>query len=91
MHMRMHMRMHERTRTHATSSLLTYTCFDFPPQDMLERMQKEYAAVSENCRQLERANAAMELQLERAKAQGAISSIAGASSSVSGLPAGVPY
>ena len=38
-------------------------------QEMLDRMQKEYASVSETCRQLERANAAMELQLERAKAQ----------------------
>jgi hypothetical protein len=37
---------------------------------MLDRMQKEYADVSETCRQLERSNAAMELQLERAKACG---------------------
>lgn len=40
-------------------------------QSMLDRLQKEYAGVAENCRQLERANAAMELQLERAKASGA--------------------
>lgn len=37
-------------------------------QDLLDRMQQEYAAVAENGRQLERANAAMEVHLERSKA-----------------------
>lgn len=53
-------------------------------QGMLDRLQKEYGAVAENCRQLERANAAMELQLERAKASGAIGRPAAG-------PTGAPY
>jgi len=53
-------------------------------QEMLDRIQKEYAAVSENCRQLERANAAMELQLERAKATGSLGKPVGG-------PTGAPY
>jgi len=66
-------------------------------QEMLDRMQKEYAAVSENSRQLERANAAMELQLERAKAAGSLASsqyattASGYGASARSQPAGVPY
>lgn len=58
-------------------------------QEMLDRMQKEYASVSETCRQLERANAAMELQLERAKAQGSLAASVAPQGSMQ--PAGVPW
>lgn len=59
-------------------------------QEMLDRMQKEYADVSETCRQLERSNAAMELQLERAKACASLGAQA-AAPPAKAPPAGVPY
>ena len=62
-------------------------------QSMLDRMQKEYASVSENAHQLERANAAMELQLERSKAAGSlVPSLSNKPiNSLISQPSGVPF